>query len=78
MGKTVTPRKRGRPKGSTSHKQFVARLRKLRQAVDPRGHDPFWRKLEGIVKEHQRLSKGRVQWLKLTRDVKDFMRLTRE
>jgi len=75
MSNTVIPKKRrGRPKGSYSHKQFMTRLRKLRQVVDPKNQDPFWRKLETICREHHNMQRAKVPWLKLTRDIKSFLR----
>jgi len=54
QGKPET-RKPGRPVGSMTDKQTLARLRTLRLALDPKGTDPFWRKLEAELREWYRI-----------------------
>ena len=40
------PTRRGRPTNKVSDKQTLSRLRQIRLALDPKGADPFWKKVE--------------------------------
>lgn len=56
VGAQTSPaRTRGRPAGTGSERLTLNRLKAIRLALDPKGNDPFWRKLESDLQAYYRI-----------------------